>query len=164
MTGGTPLLIETSGLWITGGAHQMEPLSLLISWVNPFTSRFINKTIFFCNALESHECTCCLLSFLYFHWLSPLSVRETSRENRSIYKSFSGKGWLQGLVWETQAPSDRFLITDNVNLRECKELRNSYSVARLLNSHSSTLPPTFGFSLFTVSWSHLSIFGSEQFL
>ena len=69
------------------GAHQMEPPSLLISWVNPFPSRFINRTIFFCNALESHECGCCLLSFLYFHWFFPLSARETSPGNRSIYKS-----------------------------------------------------------------------------
>ena len=29
------------------GAHQMEPPSLLISGVNPFPSRFINRTIFF---------------------------------------------------------------------------------------------------------------------
>ena len=43
------------------GARQMEPLSPLISWVNPFPSRFINRTIFFCNALESHEWACCLL-------------------------------------------------------------------------------------------------------
>ena len=69
------------------GAHQMELLSLLISWVNPFPSRIINRTIFFCNALESHECACCLLSFLYFHWLFPLLARETSSGNRSIYKS-----------------------------------------------------------------------------
>ena len=68
-------------------AHQMEPLSLLISWVNPFLSRFINRTIYFCNALESDECACWLLSFLYFHWLFPLSARETSPGNRSIYKS-----------------------------------------------------------------------------
>ena len=65
----------------------MEPPSLLISWVNPFPSRFVNKTIFFRNALESHECACCLLSFLYFHWLFPLSARETSPRNQSIYKS-----------------------------------------------------------------------------
>ena len=69
------------------GAHQMEPPSLLISWVNPFPSRFINRTIFFCNALESRECSSCLLSFLYFHWLFPLSARETSSGNSSIYKS-----------------------------------------------------------------------------
>ena len=68
-------------------AHQMEPPSLLISWVNTFPCRLINRTIFFCNALESHECACCLLSFLYFHWLFPLSARETSPRNRSIYKS-----------------------------------------------------------------------------
>ena len=65
----------------------MELPSPLISWVNPFPSRVINKTIFFCNALESHECACCLLSFLYFHWLFPLLARETSSGNRSIYKS-----------------------------------------------------------------------------
>ena len=69
------------------GAHQMEPPYLLISWVNPFPRRFINRTIFFCNALESHECACCLLSFLYVHRLFPLSARETSPGNRSIYKS-----------------------------------------------------------------------------
>ena len=42
-------------------AHQMEPLFPLISWVNPFPSRFINRTILFCNALDSHECACWLL-------------------------------------------------------------------------------------------------------
>ena len=65
----------------------MELPCLLISWVNPFPSRVINRTIFFCNALESHECACCFLSFLYFHWLFPLLARETSPRNRSIYKS-----------------------------------------------------------------------------
>ena len=69
------------------GAHQMEPPSPLISWANPFPSRFINRTIFFCYALESHECACCLLSFLYFHWLFPLLAHETSSGNCSIYKS-----------------------------------------------------------------------------
>ena len=39
----------------------MEPPSPSISGVNPFPNRFINRTIFFCNALESHECTRCLL-------------------------------------------------------------------------------------------------------
>ena len=65
----------------------MEPSSLLISWVNLFPSRFINRAIFFCKALESHVCACCLLSFLYFHWLFPLSARETPIGNLSIYKS-----------------------------------------------------------------------------
>ena len=65
----------------------MELPSPLIYWVNPFRSRVINRTIFFCNVLESHECACCLLSFLYFHWLFPLLARETSLGNRSIYKS-----------------------------------------------------------------------------
>ena len=69
------------------GAHQMEHPSPLISWVNPFPSRVINRTIFVYNALESHECACCLLSFLNFHWPFPLSARETSPVNRSIYKS-----------------------------------------------------------------------------
>ena len=72
---------------LVAGAHQMEPPSLFISWVNPFPSRFINRTIFFCHALESHECAFCLLSLLYFHWLFPLSARETSPGNRSIYKT-----------------------------------------------------------------------------
>ena len=65
----------------------MELPSPLISWINPFPSRVINRTIFFCNALESHECACCLLLFLYFHCLFPLLARETSSGNRSIYKS-----------------------------------------------------------------------------
>ena len=65
----------------------MEPPSLLISRANPFPSRFITRTIFFCNAPESHECACCLLSFLYFHWFFPLSARETFSGNRFIYKS-----------------------------------------------------------------------------
>ena len=79
------------------GAHQMEPPSLLISWVNPFPSRFINRTIFFCKALESHECACCLLSFLFFHSLFPLSARETSPGNGSIYKSTRERVHSKGL-------------------------------------------------------------------
>ena len=45
----------TSGLWnftvcselSKSGAHQMEPASPLISWVNPFPSRVINRTACF---------------------------------------------------------------------------------------------------------------------
>ena len=69
------------------GAQQMELPSPLISWGNPLPSRVINRTIFFYNALESHECTYCLVPFLYFHWLLPLLARETSSGNRSIYTS-----------------------------------------------------------------------------
>ena len=65
------------------GAHQMEPLSPLISWVNPFPRRFINRTTFFCNAwiawmrlLPAVWSKTILLSFLYFHWLFPLLARE----------------------------------------------------------------------------------------
>ena len=79
------------------GAHQMELPSPLISWVNPFPNRVINRTIFFCNSLESHECTCCLLSFLYFHWLFALLARETSSGNRSIYKSTRERVYSKGL-------------------------------------------------------------------
>ena len=68
---------------------KQEPIrwSFYLSWVNPFPKRVINRAIFFYNALDSHECACCLLSFLYFHWLFPLLARETSPGNRSIYKS-----------------------------------------------------------------------------
>ena len=76
----------------------MEPPSPLISGVNLFLSRFTNRTIFFCNVLESHECACCLLSLLYFHWLFPLSARETA------------SGRLQGLLWEMEIPSDWLLL------------------------------------------------------
>ena len=57
----------------------------------------INRTIFFCNALELPERACCLLSFLYFHWLFPLSARETSPGNRSIYKSTRNRVDSKGL-------------------------------------------------------------------
>ena len=65
----------------------MELPSPAIFWVNPSPSRVINRTIFFCNALESHECACCMLAFLYFDWLFPLLARETSSGNRSTYTS-----------------------------------------------------------------------------
>ena len=39
----------------------MEPPSPLISGINPFPSRFVNRSIFICDVLESHECACCLL-------------------------------------------------------------------------------------------------------
>ena len=47
------------------------------------------------------------LAFLYFRWLFPLSARETSPGNRSIFKSTLE---LQGLVWEMEAPSDGLLV------------------------------------------------------
>ena len=50
-----------------------------------------------------------LLSFLYFHWLFSLSAPETSSGKRSIFKSTHGKGWSQGLVRQTEAPSDGLL-------------------------------------------------------
>ena len=56
----------------------MEPPCTLISWVNPFPRRFINRTTFFCNAwiawmrlLPAVWSKTILLSFLYFHWLFP---------------------------------------------------------------------------------------------
>ena len=76
------------------GSHQMEPPRPFISWVNPFPSRFINRTTFFCNAWIAWMCLlpavwskAILLSFLYFHWLFPLLACETSSGNCSIYKS-----------------------------------------------------------------------------
>ena len=91
----------------------MEPPSPLISGVNSFPSRFVNRSIFICDALESHECACCLLfdvrqnycqSFLYFHRLSLLSTRETSSRNRSIYKSTRERVDSKGLYgrWRLQ--------------------------------------------------------------
>ena len=74
----------------------MEPWSLLISWVNPFPSRFINSPIFFCNALESHECTCCLLfdeRQYHFHFSICIGsflcqrAKPPHAGKRSIYKS-----------------------------------------------------------------------------
>ena len=96
-----PYILCTSS---KAGAHQMEPPSPLISWVNPFPSRVINRTTFFCNALGSHECACCLLSFLYFHWLFPPLARETSPGNRSLYKSTRERVDSKGLCgrWRLQ--------------------------------------------------------------
>ena len=61
------------------GAHQMELPSPSISWVNPFPSRVINRTIFFCNVLESHEYDCCLMS-LFWLALCSISARNLLRE------------------------------------------------------------------------------------
>ena len=93
----------------TSAAHQMEPRSPTQALgVNPFPSRVINRTIFSYNALESHECACCLLSFLYFHWFFPLLARETSSGNRSINKSTRER--VDSKVWEMEAPSDGLLL------------------------------------------------------
>ena len=46
LTSHLTLFIETCSRQ-TPGAHQMEPPSPLISWVNPFPSRFINRTACF---------------------------------------------------------------------------------------------------------------------
>ena len=79
--------------WPSAGAHQMEHLSPLISWVNPFPSRFINSIILFCNARESHECASSLLFdvrqyYLHFSiFIGSLSARETYSGNCSVYKS-----------------------------------------------------------------------------
>ena len=93
------------------GAHQMELPSPLTSWVNPFPSRIINRTIFFCNALESHECACCLLSFLYFHWLFPLLACETSSGNRFICKSTRERVDSKGLCGRWRLPDGLLIMS-----------------------------------------------------
>ena len=87
------------------GAHQMQPPSpLIISWFNLLPRRFIKRTIFFCNVLESHECTCCQLLMT----VSSISAWNLLRKPFYL-KIYSGKGWHQGLVWEMKTPSDRLL-------------------------------------------------------
>ena len=75
----------------------MEPPPPLISWVNPFPSRFINKAIFFRSALESFECACCLLSFLYFHCraLSCVYQRAKPPQGAVLFINLLGKGLTQ---------------------------------------------------------------------
>ena len=97
--------------WMWAGAHQIKLPSPLTFWVNPFPSRVINRTIFFCNALESHECTCCRLSFLYFHWLFPLLACETSSGSRSIYKPTRERVDSKGLCGRWRLP-DGLLMWD----------------------------------------------------
>ena len=115
------------------GAQQMQSPSLLISWVNPFPSRFINRTIFFCNALESHECACCLLSFLYFHWLFLLYQRVKLPQGIVLFRNPLGKGltprdcmvdagsiwWVSGtLEWGTFTAEQLLLCPSVVNVCE----------------------------------------------
>ena len=68
---------------------KQEPPSPLISWVNPSRVDFINNTLFllWMRLLSAVWRKAILLSFLYFHWLFPLSACETSSGNPSIYKS-----------------------------------------------------------------------------
>ena len=89
---GGPTLIHNTRSPSDGASISINFLSC-----NPFPSRFINRTIFFCYVLESDECACCLLSFLYFHWLFPLSAREASSGNSSIYKSIRDRVDPKGL-------------------------------------------------------------------
>ena len=85
--------IHSFSIFLPGCSSPSEPPSLSISWVNPFTSRFINRTIFLCNALESHECACCLLSFLYFHWLYQLLYqRAKPPQGIVLFINLLGKG------------------------------------------------------------------------
>ena len=113
---------------LQSGAHQMELPSPLISWVNPFPSRVINRTIFFCNALESNECACCLLSFLYFHWLFPLSARETSSGNRSIYKSTRARVGSKGLCGRWRLPLMGSCCSRVCIINKVKQLRTQFKL------------------------------------
>ena len=66
----------------------MKPRSPFISWVT--LSRVdlkIEPFSFVMRLLPAVWRKTILPSFLYFHWLFPLSARETSPRNRSIYKS-----------------------------------------------------------------------------
>ena len=87
------------GGYKTPGAHWTAPPSPLISWVNPFPSRFINRANFFCNALESHECACCLLFDVkqyYCHFSifigSFLCQRAKPRQGTVLFINLLGKG------------------------------------------------------------------------
>jgi len=91
----------------------LEPRSPLISWVNSFPSRFTNRTIFFCNALQSHECACWLLFderqyYCYFSIFlgSSLYQRAKPPKGTVLFINLLGWGWLQGLVWEMKPASD----------------------------------------------------------
>ena len=84
---------------VLAGAHQIEPPSAFISWVNPFPSRFINRTKFFCYALESHECACCLLfvvsqCYCLFSFFigSFLYQRAKPPQGTVLFLSLLGKG------------------------------------------------------------------------
>ena len=85
------------------GAHQMEPQSPLISWLNPLPSRFINRTILFWNALEFHECACCLL-FDVRQYYCHFSIFTGSFLYQRA-KAPQGKGWrtpracMGGSIW-----------------------------------------------------------------
>ena len=93
--------------------------------------------------LESHKCACLLLTF-YFHWLFPLSSRESSPGNRSIYKPtrerytkiwfINGvdnvnwppyrdwkRNWHQRLVWEMEASSDGLLFLVNSKMSRYRD-------------------------------------------
>ena len=60
---------------VTPGAHQMEPLSPLISWVNPFPLTFINRTTFFFNAWIAWMRTCCpLFELRQYYCHSSISI------------------------------------------------------------------------------------------
>ena len=106
---------RTTQYW-TSGAYRMEPPSPLISWVNPFPSRFLNRTIFFWNALEPHECACCLLFDViqyYCHFSifigSFLYQRAKPTQGTILFINLLGKGLTPRACMGDGVPSDGLL-------------------------------------------------------
>ena len=79
LTSHLTLSIETC-IRQTPGAHQMEPPSSLISWVNPFPSRFINRTACFPHPISSNlSCNPCL-------WYYDELVHFDKEINANVYR------------------------------------------------------------------------------
>ena len=99
------------------GTHLMAPQSPLISWVNPFPSRFINRTIFFCNVLESHERAYCLLldvrHYCHFSIFIGSFLYQSAKppQGAVLFTNLLGKGLTsracmgdEGLIWWAPPP------------------------------------------------------------
>ena len=88
---------------ILSGVHQMRLPFPFISWVNRFPNRFVNRSIFFCNVLKSHECTCRVLFDLrryYCHFSisigSFLYQRAKPPQGTVLFIDLFGKGLTPG--------------------------------------------------------------------
>ena len=87
----------------------MEPPSPLISGVNPSPSRFINRTVFFSNALAAcfdvRQYHCHLSIFIG----SLLYQRAKPPQRTVVFINLLEKMLTPKTVWEVEAPSDGLL-------------------------------------------------------
>ena len=106
-------------LSVVSVAHQINP-----------------RSIFFCYALESQECACCLLSFLHFHLIFFLYQRTNPPQRSVLFINLLGTRLTPRASMRDKAPSNGLLRSGEPTKFECASIDGT----RTLGKHTFLAP------------------------